>query len=161
MTHLWRLAATTLLWTATLTAQDRWFTARASGTLSAAATTATIQQGENSNRDLMLDTATVSCPAACNITQAQNGTAATATAGTIVALNPAATARSAGTFWTASNVGAGTAIGPIVSCSAACTVVLDLSRITIPRGSTSMNYSVSISAVTGDYSITFQWRERQ
>jgi hypothetical protein len=160
MKHSQRLAALFLLAAAVAAAQDQWFTAKASGSLSAAATTATLQQVPQGNKDLILDTATVTCPAACDITQSQNGTAATATAGTIAALNPSAYARSAAAFYSASNVGSGTSVGPTISCSAACTVVIDLTRITIPRGSAGLNYSVAISAVTGAYSITFQWRER-
>ena len=143
-----------------LFAQDQWFTAEATGTLAAAGTTATIQQIIQGPRDIKLFDATVVCPAACTITQAQNGTAAGTTPVTTRGLNPNPSARSIAAVFQASNVGPGTPVGGRVVCSAACTVVLDLSPITLQRGSPNTNYSISISAVTGDFSISFRWREQ-
>lgn len=160
MKHLLRFVAFGALSSASLFSQDFWFTAQATGSLAAAGTTATLQQVAGGNKNIYLDTITVECPAACTITQAQNGTAATATAGTARGLNPTSYAQAQATFWTDSNVGSGVAAGGRVTCSAACMVVLDVSKIVLPTGSSGLNYSTTISAVTGTYSITYQWRER-
>lgn len=160
MKHLLRLVAYGALSCVSIFGQDVWFTAQATGSLSAAGTTATLQQVAGGPKQIILDTITVECPAACTITQAQNGTAATATAGTTQGVAPNSNARSQATFWTGSNVGAGQAVGGRVTCSAACMVVLDVSKVSLSTGSTGFNYSTTISAVTGTYSITYQWRER-
>lgn len=161
MRHILQLCLIAMALTGPAFAQDFWFTSSTGVvTLAAAGATATIQQVSGSGKEVQLDSATVYCSVACTITQKQNGTAATATAGTIRALNPTAWASSQVTFWTASNVGAGTTVGAPVTCTAACTIVLDLSKIIIPRGPTAMNYSVTISSITGDYSIGFVHKER-
>jgi hypothetical protein len=80
MKHLLRFVAYGALSCVPIFAQDVWFTAQATGSLSAAGTTATLQQVAGGNRQIILDNITVECPAACTITQAQNGSAATATA---------------------------------------------------------------------------------
>lgn len=161
MKHLKRFVALGALFCASAFSQETWF-ASSTGvvSLSGAGATATLQRAASTSKNITLDTATVYCSVACTITQSQNGTAATATAGTIRGINPSAYARSEATFWTASNVGAGTTIGAPVTCTAACTIVLDLSKVSIPTGSTSFNYSITISSITGDYSIGFIHKER-
>lgn len=125
--------------------------------LVAAGTTATIQaatiaaQGEQ----IALQNALVSCTVACTITQSQNGTAASATAGTIVSLIPAPGRGFTTTFWTASNVGAGTAVGGAIKLTAAGSVVIDLSKIQLGTQGSTTNYSITISSITGTANITF------
>lgn len=161
MQHLKRFFALGALFCASAFSQETWFSSSTGVvSLSGAGATATIQQVASGPKSINFDTATVYCSVACTITQSQNGTAATATAGTITGLNPNSNARAQATFYTASNVGAGTAVGTPVTCSSACTVVLDLSKVTIPSGGTNLNYSVTISSITGNYSIGFIHRER-
>ena len=50
--------------------------------LSTAGLTVTIQQNDKATRKVTLEAAVVYCSVACSISQSQNGTAATATAGT-------------------------------------------------------------------------------
>jgi len=127
--------------------------------LSGAATALTIQQPATSSKALQLQSAVVYCSVACTIRQAQNGTGATATAGTVLKISPNTTA-SAATVWTASNVGAGTATSPDLHLTAAGTMVLDLSKVILPRGAgIGTNYTVSIAAITGTANIAFFWSE--
>lgn len=124
-----------------------------------AGATATLQRGAATYNKITLESATVFCSVACTITQSQNGTAATATAGTVQGINPTAFATPSATFWTASNVGSGTSVGSPITCTAACTIELDLSEVVIPMNSTGYNYSITISSITGNYSIGFVHRE--
>jgi len=147
-----------------LLGQDVWFTAQSTGVLAAAGATATLQRGSGANagtgKAIILDTIMVECPAACTITQAQNGTAATATAVVPTGVSPNSAMRAEALFYSASNVGVGQAVGGRITCSAACMVVIDVSKIELLTGNSNFNYSTTISAVTGTYSITYQWRER-
>ena len=120
--------------------------------LAGAGATFTIQQPSTGERSVTLETATVYCSVACVVTQSQNGTAATATAAVPKGLAPFGWKKAAATVWTASNVGAGTAVGPTLNIPAGGTVVLDLSKIQLNTG-TASNYSITISSITGNYSI--------
>jgi hypothetical protein len=126
--------------------------------LSGAGTSFTIQQPAAGAKILTLEAIQVYCSVACNVTQAVNGTAATATAGTISAIPPA-TIPAAATVWTASNVGAGTAVGAILHLAAAVTQVIDVSKVQLGNAPAS-NYTVTISSITGNANITLFWSER-
>ena len=120
--------------------------------LVAASTTLTIQQPTTPVRPLRFELATIYCSVACNVNQSQNGTAATATAGTLTPISPynqAATGR----VFTASNVGAGTAIGGILHLQALQMVTLDLSQVVVPTQAAA-NYSITVSAITGTANIS-------
>ncbi len=161
MRHVFQWCVVAMTLTGAAFGQDLWFTSSTGVVaLAGAGATATIQRGSGTSSLIQLHEATVYCSVACTITQSQNGTAATATAGNVRALNPNFTAATA-TFWTASNVGAGTTVGSPITCTAACTIVIDLSKISIPRQSTAYNYSITISSITGDYSIGFLHKEKQ
>lgn len=133
--------------------------------LVAAGTTATIQKTATNNVLVTLEKAIVYCSVACDVTQAANGTAATATAGTIRPILPASpTGTLPFNFYTASNVGSGTAQGGIVHIPAGGTVILCLSKacgnaqdVVIGRadGGVGTNYSVTISSISGTANITF------
>ena len=161
MKHLGRFVALGALLCASAFSQDTWFSST-TGTvaLSGSGATFTIQQVASGPKSLTLDTATVYCSVACVVTQSQNGTAATATAGTVVGLNPNSNARAQATVYTASNVGAGTAVGTPINVPAGQTVTIDLSKIVIPSGGTNLNYSITVSSITGDYSIGLIHKER-
>lgn len=134
-------------------------------TLVATATKATLQQPATNAEQIAVDSATIVCPASCIITQYQNGTAATTTAGTVVGIQPNGAATFALNFFTASNVGNGTVIGAVTVCSAACTRTLTNPIggpiLTMGTTGTATNYTIGVSAVTGDVYITFTGRRLQ
>lgn len=133
--------------------------------LSAAGTTLTIQQpsvASGAAKQVTLETATVYCSVACNVTQAYNGTAATATSGALTPIpGTPANATAAATVWTASNVGSGTAVGGIIHVQAGQTVTICLSTtcgalasVTMGNTGTATNYSFIVSTITGTANIT-------
>ncbi len=127
--------------------------------LSGAGTALTIQQPATGARQVQLQSAVVYCSVACAVSQAENGTAATATAGTAVALLPARRPAAA-TVWTASNAGAGTAAGGILHVAAGSFVVIDLSQIAMGNTGSGTNYTVSVGSITGTANITLLWSEK-
>jgi hypothetical protein len=79
-----------------------------------AAYTATVQLASGASQALV-DQIVVYCSVACSVTQVANGTAATTTAGTVTPILPAPSVAAVPVaFFTASNVGAGTAQGGAV-----------------------------------------------
>jgi hypothetical protein len=142
-------------------AQGRYSATTGDVSLSSAGTTLTLQQPSTAGagRQITLESATVYCSVACSITQAMNGAAATSTAGTLTPISPAMKPAYSSVF-TASNVGAGTAIGGIIHLGAGQTIVLDLSQITIGAGLANANYSISIGSLTGTVNITLIEVER-
>lgn len=128
--------------------------------LSAASTALTIQQPASNAKQVALETAVVYCSVACNITQAQNGAAATANAGTAVSSLPGSSAAAVANVFTASNVGAGTTIPPVLHLAGGATVTLDLSSLTMGNTGSATNYTISTSSITGTANITIYWRER-
>jgi hypothetical protein len=139
---------------------------------SAGTTTLTIQQPATGSRQINFTTGIVTCDTQpFTVAQSQNGTAASATAGTAVALIPlqvtgsgAAVTATAKVF-TASNVGGGTAVGPVLPFAAGSVTVVDLSMRTWAAGAsaTTNNYSIKLtntgpSSCTG--AVTIYWSER-
>jgi hypothetical protein len=148
-----------------------WKATTGSVSLSGAATAATIQQVSATAGAgvAYIDKITVYCSVACGVTQAYNGSAATATAGTINPLPPAApNAVVPLTFWTASNVGTGTDAGGITEVPAGGTAIFCLSsscgnntQIILPQGGgTGSNYTVTVGSITGTAIITFFGRSQ-
>ena len=128
--------------------------------LTASTTALTIQQPATNGKQVAFDVATVYCSVACNVTQAQNGAAATATAGTAVAALPGSASAAVATVWTASNVGAGTTIPPVLHIAGGSTVTIDISQLGMGNTGTATNYTISVSSITGTANITIYWRER-
>lgn len=130
--------------------------------LSGGGTTFTVQQAATGSKKIQLETVTVYCSVACEVSQAENGTAATSTAGTVTCIQPCGPSATA-TTWTASNVGTGTAVGMApLPIPATGVVVLDLSKVSFAKTTTSAtNYSVSINSITGTVIITYIWSEQQ
>lgn len=132
--------------------------------LVSAGTTATLQQPATNAGQVIIDQIVVYCSVACNLTQAANGTAATTTAGTVTPLLPTNLATTMPVnFFTASNVGTGTAQGGIIHIPAGSTVTICLStscgaagdvRIGTGQG-TAANYSAVVSSITGTANIIF------
>jgi hypothetical protein len=148
----------------------RWLATTGDVSLSGVGTTATIQQPATNGADIAIDQIVVYCSSLCVASQAANGSAATSTTGTVIPIlpNPLSAASSAN-FFTASNVGAGTAQGSIQRIPAGATYVWCLSRscgassdMVIGRGGgTASNYSVSIGSFTGVANVTFYLRSLQ
>jgi hypothetical protein len=150
-----------LLFCTTLSAQAlRWSATTGDVALTATALTFTIQQPATGAKSVALETAIVYCSVDYNITQAQNGTAASATAATPVSIN-SPTGSVVTKFFTASNVGAGTTIPGLLHGTAGLTLPIDLSKISFPStGIGTTNYSITIPAVTGTCNITVIGSER-
>jgi hypothetical protein len=154
--------------------QQACFFATQSGTVaSSGATTLTIQQPATAARQVTFMGAVVQCPGqSFTIGQSQNGTAATATAGTAVALIPIATINAGTTpvtakalVFTASNVGGGTAVAPALTyASGSNPPVIDLSQRTMGTPNPGpLSYSVTLTNTgagncTG--SIGIYWAEK-
>lgn len=149
--------------------QTRWAATTGNVAQGGATYTATIQQPATNQAQVLLDQIVVYCSVDCVITQSANGTAATATAGTVTPILPSQSNTPVSVkFWTASNVGAGTAQGGALNLSAGATAVLCLgtscgnaTQITLPTGGTAANYSVTVSAITGTSNVTFYGRSAQ
>ena len=122
-------------------------------TLTGTATTLTIQQAATGTRQINLETITVFCSVACNVTQTQNGTAATATAGTLTPIGNTQVPATASAY-TASNVGAGTAVGAMLHLAGGQTVIIDVSKVSLGKSGTGTNYSVTVSAISGTANLT-------
>lgn len=141
----------------------RWFATTGDVSLSGTATTATIQQPAINGFPILLDQIVVYCSVACNATQAAYGAAATTTAGTVQAIIPfQINTPFPFNFFTASNVGTGTAQGGVTHISAGATVILCMSAscgassgVILPNNGTNVNYSVTIASITGTANITY------
>ncbi len=134
--------------------------------LSGAATAATLQQPtDGSGTQVFFPRSTqggappvgasVQCSVACVVTISRNGTAATATAGTVTSVNPNQPA-AAVKFFTASNAGSGTTLR-VFNVQAGGEYPIDLSDLTLPNtnlGTT--NITISVASLTGDVNITFK-----
>lgn len=127
--------------------------------LVAAGTKFTIQQPATNANQVQLIAAVAWCSVACDLTQSQNGTAASTTAGTVTEILPFGVPALA-TVWTASNVGAGTAAGGILHLSAGERLTIDLSRVSMGNTGTATNYTFVISSITGTANITGFWGEK-
>lgn len=121
---------------------------------SSAATTLTVQEPATTPaRQVQFTSAVVQCSGqAFSVDQSQNGTGASATAGTAVPLIPIATTLAGGgtvaataKVFTASNVGAGTATAPTLSYTAGDPRVIDLSPRTMGGAGITNNYSVKVT----------------
>lgn len=144
--------------------QQACFFATQSASVSASGTTTlTIQQPATGGRQVIFNAAVVQCPGQTfTVDQSQNGTAASATAGTAVALIPT-TATAAAKVWTASNAGSGTAVAPTLSFTSGAIAAIDLSQRTTGLSGTTVNYNVKLTntgsgSCTG--SIAIYWAER-
>ena len=154
--------------------QQQCFFAAQSATVSASgSTTLTIQQPATGARQVTFIAAVVQCPGEnFTIGQSQNGTAATATAGTAAPLMPIATINGGTTpvtagalVFTASNVGGGTAVAPTLTyTSGNPPTVIDLSQRTMGQPNPApVNYNVTLTNTGGSSctgSIGIYWSEK-
>lgn len=154
------LSAQTLRWSAT------------SGSVSqaASATTNTIQQPSSGATVAYIDQVTVYCSVSCTVTFAVNGTGATTTAGTVIPILPYSLSATPNVnFFTASNVGAGTAQGGIGYVGTGAQVTFCFSPSCGANGQLSLlttgtainnNFSVTINAITGNSNVTVYGRSQ-
>ncbi len=144
----------------------RWSATTGDTILVGAGTTATIQQLATNAPQTLIDQIVIYCSVACSISQSANGSAATTTAGTVRPLLPTPLNTTVPiNFFTASNVGGGTAQGGTIHLPEGSTVVLCLNtscgasgNITLGTGGTASNWSVTIGTITGTANITFYGR---
>ena len=131
--------------------------------------TATVQQPTSNTQAVLLDQIMVYCSAACTVSQAANGAAATATAGTVTPILPAPlNTPMPFTFWTASNVGAGTVQGGTINVAAGAYVMICLTQtcgatgqVQLGNSGAASNYSATITMPSGTGNITFYGRVQQ
>ena len=129
---------------------------------SSASTVFTIQNPATGFKYVQFNAAVVQCTGQTfTVSQAQNGTAATTTAGTVTALLPTTATATAKAF-TASNVGAGTAMAATLSYGVGDARVIDLSqRVMNTAGA---NYSITLTNTGGSSctaTVDVFWYERQ
>ncbi len=123
----------------------------------ASAETLTVQQVfAPEHRNVEFRYATVYCAAACNFTLSQNGTAATTTT---LATTVIQGSTSSALAFSASNVGAGTAIAKYY-LNDGQTITLDLKGMHL-QPSTASNLTIATSTIVGTVRIQFYWRESQ
>lgn len=128
--------------------------------LAGAGTKFTIQALSTGKKLVTLEAAVIYCSVACDVSQIQNGTAATATAGTVLPIQPVGPTGTA-TVWTASNVGSGSNVGGVLHALASIPVVLDLSKISFSKTSSSAtNYTIVVAPITGTANIALYWSEQ-
>lgn len=154
---------------ATIQAQEMvsWVATTGDVSLISAASAATVQQPSSAAATAYIDKIVVYCSVACIITQTANGTAATATAGSLTPIQPSPiNAVIPLTFWTSSNLSGGTAQAGAIHVPAGGTVVLCLSpscgnqsQVLLNTGlGTGANYTASIASISGTVNITFYGR---
>lgn len=126
-------------------------------TLAGAAEVVTIQQPASDSKKVHFEAVQVYCSVACVIEIERDGTAATGTALTSVALTPYGTATA--TAWHTSDVGNGTTISTF-NVTAGQTVTVDLTGVMLAQGGgTGENLTLRSDSITGDIKITTFWRE--
>lgn len=135
------------------------YTATCDLTLAGAAKKCTLQQPSSGAKTVQLVDATIYLAQAGDVTFSCNGTAATATAGTIRSNNPTFAATVAVKLWTDSDVGAGTACGPPVPIIAAVPVPLDMSDYQLSGNGTARNITIALPAIVGRGLVSFRFKE--
>lgn len=147
-----------LAWTvATCYAQQNYYMASHTASLSSAVDAVTVQQPASGARQVKFSGALVRCSVACTITLSQNGTKASTTALAVTPLNLSPTPASVA--FSASNVGSGTTIYTYNIASGDTSdhwIVLE--GFTLAPGQNS-NLTLKTSSITGDTSIAIYFFE--
>lgn len=164
------VAATLLLPLAALAQQKSEYTSTCSGNLADASTACTIQAPAGTSLHTVIRSVFVQCSVQCTISQERDGTAATVSgasvAATIRKVNPNAAwvPASVSSVFKASNVGAGTPIGPeggIVQSASPAYLVLEGGSIVLERDAAGVrNYTIKPTAGSGTYVVTFLYEQR-
>ncbi len=97
--------------------------------------------------------ASVYCSVACVATISRNGTAATATAGSVINVNPNEPPAVIN-FYTASNTTPGQTLA-VFNIGAGGLQSIDLSTLKLGAGGTAVNLTISIASITGTVNISF------
>ncbi len=131
--------------------------------LSSAATAATLQQPATNSLPVSFPKSTdggsppvgasVYCSVACVATISRNGTAASATASTVVNINPNEPPAII-TFYTASNSTPGQTLA-VFNIGAGGLQSIDLGALKLGAGGNVVNLTISIASITGTVNITF------
>lgn len=133
--------------TATCHAQQNYFMAAHSASLTSAADAVTIQQPASGARQVKFNGALVRCSVACTITLSQNGAKATATALAITPLN--LSPNPASVAFSGSNVGGGTTIYTYnIATGDTSDHWINLEGFTLAPGPNS-NLTLTTSSITG------------
>lgn len=151
------LAASAALAIAQNNAPSRFSMTTGDVVLNAAATTLTIQKPATvagvTGKNIALESLTIYCSVACNVTQAYNGTGATTTAATVTPIPPNSSTPTS-TAFSASNVGVGTAVGGITHVPAGGTVTIPVPLVVLFGAGIGSNYSITVGSITGTANIT-------
>lgn len=124
--------------------------------VSASTTAVTIQQPATGGAQVQGSQVSIYCAAAQTATPSWNGTAATATAGTIKN-SPSTINAPRLTAWTGSNVGAGTS-GTVYNVPAGSERIFDISDVFLGNTGTASNYTWTTN---GTCTISISWIERK
>lgn len=152
--------------------QQACFFATVSGTVGASSSnTLTIQQPAAGGKQVNFLSGIVTCDTQTfTVGQAQNGTGATTTAGTAVALIPVLTTQGGATVaatakvFTASNVGGGTATGPVIPFPSGVPAIIDLSMRSMAGSGINNNYSITVTnsgSGSCTATVSIYWMEKQ
>lgn len=138
-------------------AQD--YAATKATSLSGAAEVVTVQQPAATAATVRFVGVSIDCTVACTYTIERNGTAASSTTLTTVALL-AGSAASKALAWSSSNVGTGTVIyrGQIAAGGGQ---TIPLSGVVLSGVGTTKNVTIRTNSITGDVKINFRWTEAQ
>lgn len=129
----------------------------------------TVQQPATNASQVYVDQAVAYCSAACTVQAFANGTAATTTAGTVIPLLPTPLNTIAPfTFWTASNVGTGTAQSGILNLPAGATSPTlcftpscgNPTQVALGTGGTSANFTILVTMATGTANVALYLRSQ-
>ncbi|MEZ5398616.1 MAG: hypothetical protein R2729_03040 [Bryobacteraceae bacterium] len=136
----------------------RFYQSAASLSLSGAGGAITLQLPAKAGTRVYAQTAVVRCSVACTVTQERDGSAATATAVTPVALNGGATP--AATLYQGSSSTGGSSLLPL-SLSAGQAVTLDMTFTAFKRNAdAAQNHTWRVSSITGTFDVGVIWGER-
>lgn len=139
------------------TLNNQFFLRDADASLSSAALDVTVQQPTSGSRYVLFESAEVFCSVVCVVSILRDGTAASTTTATPVALNGGITATADG--FIDSNAGSGTLL-LTRNLAAAETVIIDLTGFQLePNNLATNNLTVQTDAITGSASIVVRWKE--
>lgn len=102
--------------------------------------------------------ASVYCENGCDVTVSRDGTAATATAGTIAAVASTTSNAPVAKAWDQSDVGTGTALS-VIPAPAGVPVPFDITNLMMKGAGTAKNFTLKTSAVSGRVVINIVWQE--
>jgi hypothetical protein len=125
-------------------------------TLSNSAEAVTIQQPSSGGKRVNFRSAWIDSTVDVEVTIERNGTAASSTSTTPVAVNPPGTATVSA--YHTSNVGPGTVISRF-TCKAGPVCTVDISAVSQVGSGTSKNFTLRTSSITGTVHIGIQWVE--